>query len=53
MSKIPEFLATTEFHNFLPPTSSGVVGAFSALTRLVGHQEEHLACKKSSGEVLA
>jgi len=28
--------------------------AFSALTLLVGWQEEHLACKKnSSGEVLA
>jgi len=27
--------------------------AFSALTLLVGHQEEHLACKKLSGEVLA
>jgi len=27
--------------------------AFSALTLLVGHQEEHLACKKLSDEVLA
>jgi len=27
--------------------------AFSALTLLVGHQEEQLACKKLSGEVLA
>ena len=27
--------------------------AFSALTLLVGRQEEHLACKKLSGEVLA
>ena len=26
---------------------------FSALTLLVGRQEEHLACKKLSGEVLA
>ena len=26
---------------------------FSALTLLVAHQEEHLACKKLSGEVLA
>jgi len=26
---------------------------FSALTLLVGHQEEHLACKKLSDEVLA
>jgi len=26
--------------------------AFSALTLLVGHQEEHLACKKLSDEVL-
>ena len=28
-------------------------GAFSALTLLVGWQEEHLACKKLSGGVLA
>jgi len=27
--------------------------AFSALTVLVGHQEEHLACKKLSDDVLA
>jgi len=27
--------------------------AFSALTLLVGRQEEHPACKKLSGEVLA
>jgi len=27
--------------------------AFSALTLLVGRQEEHLTCKKLSGEVLA
>jgi len=27
--------------------------AFSALTLLVGHQQEHLACKKLSDEVLA
>jgi len=26
--------------------------AFSALALLVGHQEEHLACKKLSDEVL-
>jgi len=26
--------------------------AFSALMMLVGHQEEHLACKKLSDEVL-
>ena len=26
--------------------------AFSAMTLLVGHQEEHLACKKLSDEVL-
>ena len=26
--------------------------AFSALTLLVGHQEEHAACKKISNEVL-
>jgi len=26
--------------------------AFSALTLLVGHHEEHLACKKISDEVL-
>ena len=30
-----------------------VVGAFSALTLLVGWQEGHPACKKLSGEVLA
>jgi len=29
------------------------VFAFSALTLLVGRQEGHLACKKTSGEVLA
>jgi len=28
------------------------LGAFSALTLLVGHHEEHPACKKSSDEVL-
>jgi len=28
------------------------VGAFSALTLLVGRQEGHPACKKLSGEVL-
>jgi len=27
--------------------------AFSALTLLAGHQEEHLACKKLSDEVLS
>jgi len=27
--------------------------AFGALTLLVGRQEEHLACKKQSGRVLA
>jgi len=27
--------------------------SFSALILLVGHQEEHLACKKLSDEVLA
>jgi len=27
--------------------------AISALTLLAGHQEEHLACKKLSDEVLA
>jgi len=30
-----------------------VIGAFSALTLLVGWQEGHPACKKLSGEVLA
>jgi len=30
-----------------------VNSAFSALTLLVGRQEEHPACKKMSGEVLA
>jgi len=29
------------------------VTAFSAVTLLVGHQEEHPACKKSSGDLLA
>ena len=29
------------------------MGAFSALTLLVGQQEGHPACKKLSGEVLA
>jgi len=29
------------------------VFAFSALTMLVGHQEEHPTCKKLSDEVLA
>jgi len=28
------------------------MGAFGALTLLVGHQEEHLACKEPSDEVL-
>jgi len=27
--------------------------AFSALTLLIGHQEEHVACKKLSDKVLA
>jgi len=27
--------------------------AFSALTRLVGHQQQHLACTKLSDEMLA
>ena len=31
----------------------GPAVAFSALTLLVGRQEEHLACKKLSGGVLA
>jgi len=30
-----------------------IIFAFSALTLLVWHQEEHLACKKSSDEMLA
>jgi len=30
-----------------------VAFAFSALTLLVGHQEEHAACKKLSDDVLA
>jgi len=29
------------------------MSAFSALTLLVGHEEEYLACKKLSDEVLA
>jgi len=29
-----------------------VIFAFSALTPLVGHQEEHAACKKLSAELL-
>jgi len=33
--------------------SAFVIFAFSALTLLVGHQEEHPACKKLSGGVLA
>jgi len=33
------------------PTNQHPV-AFSALTLLVGHQEEHLTCKKLSDEVL-
>ena len=32
---------------------SVVIFAFRALTLLVGRQEGHLACKKSSGEMLA
>jgi len=55
--------------NDLIPFESGMVGnqtckshfiaitlscyAFSALTLLIGYQEEHLACKKLSDEVLA
>ena len=34
-------------------TITGAVPAFSALTLLVGRQEEHPACKKLSGGVLA
>jgi len=30
-----------------------IIIAFSALTLVVGRQEEHLACKKLSDEVLA
>jgi len=30
-----------------------LVNAFSALTLFFGHQEQHLACKKLSDEVLA
>jgi len=30
-----------------------LIFAFSALTLLAGHQEEHPACKKMSDEVLA
>ena len=29
-----------------------IASAFSALTLLVGHQEEHTACKKLTNEVL-
>ena len=33
--------------------SRGIPTASTALTLLVGHQEEHPVCKKLSGEVLA
>jgi len=33
--------------------SPKVLSAFSDLTLLIGHQEEHPACKTLSGEVLA
>jgi len=39
-------------HYFLKSTVI-VLFAFSALTLLVGHQEEHPACKVLSDEVLA
>jgi len=35
------------------PTCRVPLIAFSALTLLIGHQEEHPACKKLSDEVLA
>jgi len=37
----------------LANTMPAMAGALSALTLLVGHQEEHPACKKLSDEVLA
>ena len=39
------------FGGKIPPKPN--FGAFSALTLLVGRQEEHPACKKLSGGVLA
>jgi len=47
------FTSLVNFHYtylliILNHTSSDIQFAFSALTLLVGRQEEHLACKKSS-----
>jgi len=38
--------------SYTPNDGAKYDGAFSALTVLVGHQKEHLACKKLSDEVL-
>jgi len=45
-----------QMYNHFDPdqlTPSSGLGAFSALTLLVGRQEGHPACKKQSGGVLA
>jgi len=44
-------LDVSEFFGYLLHFSSPII-AFCALTLLVGHQEEHLACKKLSDEML-
>ena len=48
---IASLLTTALYLNYLP-TYLSYLYAFSALTLLVGRQEEHPACKKLSDEVL-
>jgi len=55
MKKMAKVLHMSSGTQTLPPLPVFLPGilAFSALTLLVGHQEEHLSCKKLSDEVLA
>jgi len=46
-------MAAISFHYFFYVSCLQLLIAFSALTLLVGRQEEHPACEKSSDELLA
>jgi len=51
--RAPRHNLTRLFFHWLLRNLPSVLFAFSALTLLVGRQEEHPACKKMSGGVLA
>jgi len=53
MWPIATIIVTTSYYYLTVYWVLGLLGAFSALTLLVGRQEGHPACKKLSGGMLA